>query len=53
MYEIATLQDIYPVQGLDYKVVGRLKDTEFKRLKDCFCKSASVKRRFRRLLATD
>ncbi|MDR6809316.1 hypothetical protein J2Y45_000069 [Dyadobacter sp. BE34] len=52
-YEIAVLKDIYPVEGLDYKVVGRLKDAEFKDLKDCFCQSASVKRRFRRLLASD
>jgi hypothetical protein len=52
-YEIANLKDIYPVEGLDYQVVGRLKDTGFKDLKDCFCHSASVKRRFRRLLASD
>lgn len=25
-YEIATLQDIYPVQGLDYTILGRLKE---------------------------
>jgi hypothetical protein len=52
-YEIATLQDIYPLQGLDYKILGRLKDAEFQQLKNCFVQSASVKRRFRRLLATD
>lgn len=52
-YEIATLQDIYPVQGLDYKILGRLKDAEFRQLKACFVQSASVKRRFRRLLAAD
>lgn len=52
-YEIATLQDIYPVPGLDYKIVGRLMKFEFTQLKTCFSQSASVKRRFRRLLATD
>ncbi len=52
-YEIATLQDIYPVQGLDYRILGRMRSNEFKYLKDCFAASASVKRRFRRLLKSD
>ena len=52
-YNIATLRDIYPVQGLDYRILGKLKDAEFKHLKQCFAQSASVKRRFRRLLATN
>ena len=52
-YELATLQDIYPVEGLDYKILGRLRDADFRQLKKCFSQSASVKRRFRRLLTTD
>lgn len=50
-YEIAILKDIYPVEGLDYTIVGALLATEFKSLKDCFIKSANVKRKFKRLLA--
>nr|WP_295929626.1 hypothetical protein [uncultured Dyadobacter sp.] len=50
-YDIAVLKDIYPVEGLDYKIVGRLQDVIFKSLKDCFVTSASVKRKFRRLLS--
>jgi hypothetical protein len=47
-YEIATLQDIYPLQGLDYKILGRLKDAEFQQFEElfrsiCKCKTSVPK----------
>lgn len=50
-YELSVLKDIYPVEGLDYKIVGTLLTGEFQRMKDCFLKSASVKRKFRKMLS--
>lgn len=50
-YEIAILKDIYPVQNLDYKIIGTLTDTEFRLLKECFATSANVKRKYKKLLS--
>lgn len=49
-YEIFVLKDIYPVEGLDYKIIGKLLNVEFEKLLDCFRYSANVKRKFERLL---
>ena len=51
-YEIAILKDIYPVKGLDYKVIGTLTNIEFKALKSCFVNSANVKRKFKKVLSS-
>lgn len=50
-YEIALLQDIYPVEGIDYQVIGQLTIQELSQLIQCFTQSASVKRKFKRLLS--
>jgi hypothetical protein len=49
-YDMKNLQDIYPVKGLDYEVIGQLTDLEFDKVKHCFRTSAAVKRRYKRLL---
>lgn len=49
-YEINTLVDIYPVEGIDYQVVGILQQDILEELINCFKQSASVKRKFRKLL---
>lgn len=50
-YEIVQLADIYPVDGIDYQVIGQLTGQELNKLIHCFTQSASVKRKFKRLLA--
>lgn len=50
-YLIATLTDIYPVEGADYQIIGQLTANEFGLVKRCFTQSASVKRKYKRLLA--
>ncbi len=49
-YNIAILKDIYPVEGIDYQVIGQLTIEELTQLINCFTQSASVKRKFKRLL---
>lgn len=49
-YEVANLQSHYPVAGLDYEIVGQLRPDEFGRLRACLLASASVKRKFKRML---
>jgi hypothetical protein len=51
-YEVAILKDIYPVEGLDYRIIGTLQSILFQDLKNCFINSANVKRKFRRLLSS-
>ena len=50
-YSIETLSDIYPVEGADYTIIGRLTDGEFGLVKRCFTQSATVKRKYKRMLA--
>jgi hypothetical protein len=50
-YEIELLEDIYPVNGIDYQIIGQLTTDELTQLITCFTKSASVRRKFKRLLA--
>ncbi|UTA66617.1 hypothetical protein [Emticicia sp. 21SJ11W-3] len=49
-YDEAILYDIYPVEGIDYDIIGQLKPELLGLIKDCFRSSASVKRKFRRIL---
>jgi hypothetical protein len=50
-YEIELLMDIYPLEGVDYKIIGELTPHELTDVIDCFSKSAAVKRKYRRLLS--
>ena len=49
-YDVADMQSRYPVEGLDYEIVGQLTSAEFGRLRTCLAASASVKRKFRKML---
>lgn len=49
-YEIATLQDIYPIEGIDFEHIGTLSPQVFTEIIACFRKSASVKRKYKKLL---
>jgi hypothetical protein len=49
-YEIATLQDIYPIEGIDFEHIGTLSPQVFTEIIACFRNSASVKRKYKKLL---
>jgi hypothetical protein len=49
-YDINLLKDIYPNEGSDYSVWGKMKDDLFNLLIDCFRNSKAVKRKYRNLL---
>ncbi|MFK8297374.1 hypothetical protein ACI76O_05520 [Capnocytophaga cynodegmi] len=49
-YEIEKMQEIYPNEGTDYVVWGKMKSELFNSLINCFKKSKSVKNKFRRVL---
>lgn len=49
-YDIDLLQDIYPNEGSDYEILGKIKPKLFAALIDCFKSSKSVKRKYRKLL---
>lgn len=49
-YEIAELKQIYPNEGSDYIIWGKMKLEIFEKLIDCFKKSKSVKRKYKNIL---
>lgn len=49
-YKIDLLDDIYPIDGIDYEIVGKITNEEMLCLIKCFTNSASVKRKYKRLL---
>lgn len=49
-YQTSMLQDVYPNEGSDYIVWGKIKPKLFAQLIDCFKNSASVKRKYKKLL---
>lgn len=50
-FEIEQLNDQYPVENIDYKIVGELTPEELQNVIKCFSSSASVKRKFKRMLS--
>lgn len=50
-YEISMLDDIYPIVDIDYEIIGTLVDKELAAITDYFATSATVKRKYKRLLA--
>jgi hypothetical protein len=50
-FDAELLEDIYPIEGIDYEIIGQLKRDKFDDLIDCFKNSASVKNKYKRLLA--
>ncbi|MBU4537171.1 MAG: hypothetical protein L6264_00020 [Weeksellaceae bacterium] len=49
-YDIEKMKEIYPNEGSDYVVFGKMKSELFKNLIDCFKTSLSVKRKYKKLL---
>lgn len=49
-YDIKLLEQIYPNEGSDYEIWGKIKPEIFTALIKCFKNSKSVKRRYKRLL---
>lgn len=49
-YEIEKMKEIYPNEGSDYIIWGKMKSELFKELINCFKTSKSVKRKYRKLL---
>lgn len=49
-YEINILNQIYPNEGSDYIIWGKMKQELFKQLLDCFKNSKSVKRKYKNIL---
>ena len=51
-YPIDVLKANHSIQGVDYDIIGELSDDELRRVIDCFLNSSSVKRKYKRLLAS-
>lgn len=51
-YEVNLLSDLYPIENIDYEFKGRLTSSELAALTACFAASASVKRKYKRMLGT-
>jgi len=49
-YDINLLLEIYPNEGSDYSIWGKMKDDLFGQLIDCFKNSKAVKRNYKNLL---
>ncbi len=49
-YDINLLKDIYPNEGSDYSIWGKMKDELFDQLIHCFKNSKAVKRKYKNLL---
>lgn len=51
-FRLDILNANYQIEGIDYEIIGELTDEELKKIINCFSNSASVKRKYKRLLAT-
>jgi len=49
-YEVSLMEELYPNEGIDYWVWGKLKPAYFESVLDCFRLSSSVKRKYKRIL---
>lgn len=50
-YSVEILSDIYAIEGIDYHIIGKLTDTEYRKIIQCFSGSSSVKRKYKRILS--
>lgn len=48
---IQDLSSKYSLEGIDYDIIGELRDDELKKIIDCFLNSNVVKRKYKRLFA--
>lgn len=51
LFDKTLLEEIYAVEEIDYKVMGKLTETEFRNLLNCIINSSSIKRKLRNLLS--
>lgn len=49
-YDKKLIEEIYPIEGTDYEIWGKMKSEIFKDLIDCLRKSTSVKTKFIKVL---
>lgn len=49
-YETKLMNEIYPVEGLNYEVWGKMTQTVFNEIINCFKNSKTVKRKYKALL---
>ncbi|WP_448698187.1 hypothetical protein ACFGVR_15310 [Mucilaginibacter sp. AW1-3] len=49
-YETSLLDDIYPIENIDFEIIGTLTGTELAAVTACFASSASVKQKYKKLL---
>jgi hypothetical protein len=49
-FEVSILETNYSIQGVDFEIIGELTAQELKGVTDCFATSATVKRKYRRML---
>lgn len=49
-YEISILKEVYPTEGTDYEIWGKMKSNIFTSLIDCLKNSNSIKNKFKRIL---
>lgn len=49
-FNTETLKANHPIENVDYEIIGELTDDELRGIIDCFRNSATVKRKYRRLL---
>lgn len=50
-YELQNINDLYPLEGLHYEILGHLLPLKLQELIDCLKNSPAVKRKFRRYLS--
>lgn len=49
-FSLTILEANYSIEGVDYEIIGELTDDELQNVITCFKNSATVKRRYKRLL---
>ena len=50
-YDLEILNILYQIEGIEFEILGELKDEEFTKIIDCFKNSNVVKRKYRRLFS--
>lgn len=49
-HSISHLKDVYPLKGIDYEIIGKIKRKIFDDILNCFKKSSTVKRKYKKVL---
>jgi hypothetical protein len=50
IYKSTTIKEVYPVESIDYEIIGKLTDKVYRALIRCIQNSSIVKRKFKKLL---